>query len=267
MGDMSDISGTELQPGQRWSTWNDTEGSQSRGPEPYPDWLVTSGAAIDTELGLVKPGKEAALYLIERSSTDEQRSCLLGAKRYQASVSSWTLYAQGRDMRSQRDKRALKKMSTYGKALAQSEWANAEFRFLRLFWSHGVPVPYPVQIYGNEILMEWIGDEEGHAAPQLNDVTLTSDRAEQLYTEASNAIVSMARLGYAHGDLSPFNILVRDGHIVIIDVPQAVDIAKNPLGSSILERDCVNVARYFEQYGIGDADALFSTAISEAWSM
>ena len=41
---------------QRWSTWPATIPSE-RGPEPRPDWLVTSAAAIDTELGVVKTGK------------------------------------------------------------------------------------------------------------------------------------------------------------------------------------------------------------------
>ena len=46
--------------GQRWSTWPATIPTE-RGPEPRPDWLVTSAAAIDTELGVVKTGKEADL--------------------------------------------------------------------------------------------------------------------------------------------------------------------------------------------------------------
>jgi len=50
-----------LEPGQRWSTWNETEGTYSRGPQPYPDWLVVEGSVVDIDLGLVKPGKEARL--------------------------------------------------------------------------------------------------------------------------------------------------------------------------------------------------------------
>ncbi|HEY0240942.1 MAG TPA: serine/threonine protein kinase, partial [Friedmanniella sp.] len=40
-----------LDPGQRWSTWDDI--GVLAGPEPWPDWLVTSDAAIDTELGVL----------------------------------------------------------------------------------------------------------------------------------------------------------------------------------------------------------------------
>ena len=55
----------ELADGQRWSTWLSVE-PLSRGPEPRPDWLVTSQGAIDTELGVLKTGKEADVYLLER---------------------------------------------------------------------------------------------------------------------------------------------------------------------------------------------------------
>lgn len=263
---MGDDSLPLLEPDQRWSTWPDTEGSASRGPEPYPEWLVTTGSAIDTELGLIKPGKEASLHLIERRATDDSAVCLMGAKRYKPSVTGWTLYAQGRDLRSARDKRALKKMSAYGRAVAQSEWATTEFKFLRLFWSNAVPVPYPVQITGAEILLEWIGDDAGHSCPQLHDAEVSLSQAEQLYEEVRAAIVTMAGLGYAHGDLSAYNMLVRDGHIVIIDLPQTVDLVKNPMGVPLLERDCDNVCQYFARHGVAvDSGALFSEAISQAW--
>ena len=39
----------------------------SRGPEPRPDWVVTSQGAIDTELGILKTGKEADVFLLERA--------------------------------------------------------------------------------------------------------------------------------------------------------------------------------------------------------
>ena len=56
----------DLADGQRWSTWLSVE-PLSRGPEPRPDWLVTSQGAIDTELGILKTGKEADVHLVERA--------------------------------------------------------------------------------------------------------------------------------------------------------------------------------------------------------
>ena len=53
----------ELGEGQRWSRWEDLE-ALMRGPEPRPDWVVTSSGAIDTELGVLKTGKEADVFLL-----------------------------------------------------------------------------------------------------------------------------------------------------------------------------------------------------------
>ena len=47
-------------PGQRWSTWDDI--GILAGPEPWPDWVITESAAIDTELGILKTGKEADVH-------------------------------------------------------------------------------------------------------------------------------------------------------------------------------------------------------------
>src|SRR6476661_5367735 len=55
----------ELGDHQRWSRWEDLE-ALMRGPEPRPDWVVTSSGAVDTELGVLKTGKEADVFLVER---------------------------------------------------------------------------------------------------------------------------------------------------------------------------------------------------------
>lgn len=54
----------------------------------------------------------------------------------------------------------------------------------------------------------------------------------------------MLELNIIHGDLSPYNILVRNGKPVIIDFPQAVDARYNIRGREMLERDILNVCRY-----------------------
>ena len=53
----TELTFSTVEPGddQRWSTWTAITPSQ-RGPAPWPDWVVTSDGAIDTELGVVKTG-------------------------------------------------------------------------------------------------------------------------------------------------------------------------------------------------------------------
>ena len=69
---------------QRWTTWYDVE-PLSRGPEPRPGWVVTSRGAIDTELGILKTGKEADVFLVERADPLEpEQGVVMAAKRYRS---------------------------------------------------------------------------------------------------------------------------------------------------------------------------------------
>ena len=64
-----------LPAGDRWTTW-DQSAAGLRGPRPYPGWLVTDLAAADTELGILKTGKEADVFLLRRGVPGTGRSCL-----------------------------------------------------------------------------------------------------------------------------------------------------------------------------------------------
>lgn len=199
---------------QRWSTWPETSHA-GRGPLPWPEWVVTDGDAIDYELGVVKTGKEAEIHLIRRYSPSSGREALMAAKRYKPTVPpavrARVVNGSDRMTQSGRDKRAIAKMSKYGQFLVRSEWATSEFEFLRTFYAAGVPVPYPVQIQGAELLMEWVGDEHGVAAERLIHAQLDAGRASAAFEQVLHAMLAVARLGYAHGDLSPYNILVSGG--------------------------------------------------------
>jgi hypothetical protein len=60
--------------------------------------------------------------------------------------------------------------------------------------------------------------------------------------------------GWAHGDLSAYNLLVQDGRLVLIDLPQVVDVVSNPQGIQFLARDARNVAMWFSTHGVPEAD-------------
>src|SRR5262249_60195966 len=96
-------------------------------------------------------------------------------------------------------------------------------------WAPGVPVPYPTQILGTEILLEVIGDADGNvAAPRLAQLRADTADLPDLWRQLVDALELMARAGLAHGDLSAYNLLVHDGRLVIIDLPQVVDVVTNP---------------------------------------
>lgn len=264
----------ELARDQRWSTWPAITPSQ-RGPQPWPEWVITSEAAVDTELGIVKSGKEADVFLIERSvplgGTDPQagRSTILAAKRYrspeQRDFHRSMVYEEGRKTRKSRDARAIANKTNYGRTLAAGHWAHSEFEALRSLHAAGAPVPYPVQVNGTELLMEFIG-RDGQAAPRL-----AQSRAEGAelrdYLDQVIAIMGMlARAGFAHGDLSAYNLLVHDGRVIVIDLPQIVDAVTNPTGLDFLHRDCVNIADWFTRRRAEvDAEQLFADLVGELY--
>lgn len=255
--------------GQRWSTWPSITPSE-RGPQPFPAWLVAEAAAIDTELGIVKTGKEADVFLIERAVPGKpERSSILAAKRYRGPETSdfhrSAQYREGRRMRNTRDSRAVDKGTTYGRAVSAGRWAYAEFEALCTLHRLGVPVPYPVQVNGSEILMEFIGDG-AEAAPRLAQVQASPTELAGLFAQVTQIMRSFARAGVAHGDLSPYNLLVHHGRVVVIDLPQLVDVASNPNGMSLLRRDCVNVCDWFTRRRMPcDVEEVFAELVAELY--
>jgi RIO kinase 1 len=65
-----------------------------------------------------------------------------------------------------------------------------------------------------------------------------------------DALSVLARAQVAHGDLSPYNLLVHEGRLVLIDLPQIVDVVANPQGGDFLARDVRNVATWFAARGL-----------------
>lgn len=242
-----------LSENQRWSTWPDLE-KLMRGPAPYPEFVIEDAAAIDTELGVLKTGKEADVFLVERAT--DSRQALLAAKRYRSADQRLfhrsSTYTEGRSVRRSRDARAIKNSSSYGREVEAARWANAEWMYLRMAWENGIPVPYPVQICGTEIMMEFIADPEnaGVAAPRLQATHPSAEQLQSYWHQLVDAMTAFARLGFAHGDLSPYNVLAAGDRLVIIDLPQLVDLAGNVQGAELLARDCKNMCTWFASRGL-----------------
>jgi RIO kinase 1 len=253
--------------GQRWSTWD----TGQRGPAPHPRWLVTALAAVDTDLGVLKTGKEADVHLLERA-VPGGRSCLLAAKRYRSAEHRMfhrdAAYTEGRRVRRSRETRAMAHRTAFGRDLLAGQWAAAEFGALIRLWRLGAPVPYPVQLLGTEVLLEFLGADDGSAAPRLAQLRPDPDVLRGLWHQLVDALMLLAGEGLAHGDLSAFNLLVHDDRLVLIDLPQVVDVVANPRGPEFLARDVVTVSGWFAARGlppeVADAAALEDLLRSEA---
>ncbi len=252
--------------GDRWSTWGDAE----QGPKPRPSWVITELAAVDRELGIVKTGKEADVFLLERAIGE--KSCLLAAKRYRSNDHRMfhrdAGYLEGRRMKESRMTRAIANRSAFGRNLIAEQWTVAEFAALSRLWQIGAPVPYPVQRSGSELLLEFIGDDEGTAAPRLAQTRPGEDGLLDLWRQLVDTLSLLAEVGLTHGDLSAYNLMVHDGRLVMIDLPQVVDLVANPRGAEFLDRDVRNITGWFASRGlppeIADPSVLVATLLDAA---
>jgi len=248
-----------------YSTWD----VAVHGPEPRPDWVVTALAARDTDLGVLKTGKEADVHLLSRAVPGGARM-LAAAKRYRTSEHRLfhrdSGYVEGRRTRRTRDTRAMARRTTYGRDLLAAQWATSEFAALSTLWSAGAPVPYPIQQHGTELLLEFLGDEDGTAAPRLASLRPSAAALADLFDQCVAALRTLAGMGYAHGDLSAYNVLVHRGRAVLIDLPQVVDLVANPQGPWYLQRDCENLCGWFRRRGLESAEYehLFGDLMAEA---
>ncbi|MEO7129809.1 MAG: RIO1 family regulatory kinase/ATPase [Dermatophilaceae bacterium] len=258
--------------GECWSSW---EGA-AHGPKPRPDWVVTDLGAVEEDLGVLKTGKEADVHLVRRwVPAVEGRDVLMAAKRYRSTDHRLfhrdAGYLEGRRVRKSREMRAMRTRTAFGKELISGMWAATEFETLATVWAAGLPVPYPVQLSETEMLMEFIGDADGVAAPRLAQARPPVEVLPVLFEQLREAMLTLAELGWAHGDLSPYNVLLAgrgdDAHLVLIDWPQVVDIIGNPHGPEFLERDARTMGDWFTRRGFEvDHGMLFGDLMAAALS-
>ncbi len=260
-------------PGQRWTTWFDVD-PLCRGPEPRPAWVVTSQAALDTELGVLKTGKEADVALVERGPRDpvDGPSVVMAAKRYRDAghrdFHRTSAYTEGRRHRDSREARAAARGTAFGRTVAAGLWAAAEWDSLVRCWEAGLPVPYPVQLDGTELLMEWVS-HDGETAPRLAQTRPGPDLLRDWFEQLREALATLAQHGLVHGDLSAYNVLAQGERLVVIDLPQVLDLVAHPQGTAYLLRDCANVCAWFRSRGldpaVADEEALLADVLASAF--
>jgi RIO kinase 1 len=223
--------------------------------------LIEDGL-VDEVLRPLMSGKEAAVYVVR---CGEQLRC---AKVYKEankrSFRQAAEYQEGRKVRNSRQARAMAKGSRYGRREQEEAWQNAEVAALFRLANAGVRVPKPYDFLDGVLLMEMVADEDGAAAPRLNDVVLEPEQAREYHDFLIRQIVMMLCAGLVHGDLSEFNVLLGPDGPVIIDLPQAVDAAANNHAFRMLERDVGNMAAYFGQFAPELKDTRYA---KEMWAL
>ena len=199
----------------------------------------------------VKSGKEATVYCCE--AAPGRGADLLAAKVYHArnrrNFKNESTYREGRVILDRRMRTAVEKKTKKGREFQSATWQHHEYETLVLLHGAGADVPRPYTASAGAILMEFVGDRDGAAAP-LHGVTLELHAARRLFEQVMRNVELWLSLDRVHADLSPYNILYRDGRATVIDFPQAVDPRFNPNARDLLGRDVDNVCRYFDRFGV-----------------
>jgi RIO kinase 1 len=221
----------------------------------YQDNLITDVTRI------VKGGKEANVYCC--TADPATGVDLIAAKLYRPRIlrhlKNDALYQEGRilldsdgkEAHGDREARAMRKKTRFGKHMGFMNWIMHEFQVHKELFNDGADVPKPIARRGNAILMAFVGTD-WTPAPTLSEVAIDANEARELFERVIHNVRLMLSHHYVHGDLSAYNILYWDGEITIIDFPQMVDARKNHNANMLFQRDVRRVCQYFSRFGVKD---------------
>lgn len=223
--------------------------------------LIEEGI-IDEVIYPLMSGKEADVFVVRCG--EATRCAKIYKEAAKRSFKKAVQYTEGREVRNGRRARAMEKGSRFGRQQQEETWQNAEVDALYKLASAGVRVPKPYGCFDGVLLMELITDEDGDAALRLNDVSMSADQAREDHALMMHYVKCMLCEGIVHGDLSEFNVLVDEDGPVIIDLPQAVQVASNNNARAMLDRDVRNMTEY---YGAFAPDILATNYAAEMWAL
>ncbi len=198
--------------------------------------LLNSGVIYELN-GAVSSGKEAKVYWGKsKEGTD------LAVKIY---LTSSAEFKRGMHKYIEGDPR-FKDVKHDTRSLI-SVWAQKEFRNLKEAAEAKVPVPKPLAVKSNVVVMEFIG-KDGVSAPSLKEQPPGNpERIYRLLVTYVKRLYRKAKL--VHGDLSEYNIMLWKGKPIIFDVSQAVSV-EHPMADFMLRRDLANLNRFFSRLNV-----------------
>ncbi|TPX43921.1 hypothetical protein SeMB42_g04518 [Synchytrium endobioticum] len=125
-------------------------------------------------------------------------------------------------------------------------WAEKEMRNLKRLYAAGIPCPEPLLLRMHVLVMEFLGDKHGWAAPRLKDAPIDNPNVFfDLYLQLLKIMWRMYHHCHlVHADLSEYNLLYHHKKIYVIDVSQSVE-HDHPHALEFLRKDCTNVIDFF----------------------
>lgn len=225
---------------------------------------------IDHVIRPIKSGKEASILLCRANPRTTGGETLAALKLYhpldRRDFRDEQLYRDGEFIKERRIRAALERKTRFGREVQGSLWVSREWETLRALSAAGAPVPRPIACTDHAILMTFIGDADD-AGPQLRSYRPEDrDEAQDLFDQTIRAIELMLFHDVVHGDLSPYNLLVWEGVVSVIDFPQAVDPRKNRHAEAFLLRDVERITAHFQRQGVEASAERIAADLWTAWT-
>jgi RIO kinase 2 len=119
--------------------------------------------------------------------------------------------------------------------------AEREFQAMKIVYASGVAVPEPISQNRHVVAMGMI---EGAQLSKYKDIGKPETVLKEILRNIKKAYLKAHLI---HADISEYNIILQpDGHILIIDWPQAVK-TDHATAAELLERDIKNLLTYFSR--------------------
>lgn len=211
---------------------------------------IESNFIVDVLFEL-KSGKEATVYCC--SAHPNTGLDYIAAKVYRprqfSSFNNDTVYQEGKVILDKRMAKAIAHRSRIGREFSFVQWIEREWMALKQLYRRGAIVPKPIAFNEDSILMECIGTPD-EPAVLLKKAMLEKNEASIHFKLVLENIRLMLKNGVIHADLSEFNIMYHQGKVTIIDFPQVIDPELNPNAYFLLERDVLNICKFFSKHGV-----------------
>lgn len=141
-------------------------------------------------------------------------------------------------------------------------WAQKEFKNLLKAYESGVPVPKPLHVKKNVLVMEFIGEDDAPAPTLKEKPPKNPGRMYKILLEHVKSLYMRAKL--IHSDLSEYNIMNLNDNPVIFDMSQSVHI-EHPKADEFLLRDLNILNRFFKKLGVKvkNTDSLYKWVVRD----
>ncbi len=208
---------------------------------------LLSRGILTQVLGPVSTGKEA-IVLRARS---KEGDCALKVYRLAPSFRATKKYFSA-DPRYDNPK--VSKMRGDRRSLVM-EWARKEHHNLWAAQRIGLPVATPLFAEANVLAMGFLG-KEGTPYPTLQRASgMIRDQGDNkiqlVWEKVHDGLSLMAKHGFVHGDLSPYNILYNEEEdsIFFIDISQSYISREGIQEEDFFKADVLNISGFFQRLG------------------